>query len=394
MKINPHICYILGFVVSILAYQLGWSEVYPPLSFTLLFFLCATIVFHLFLSRAWNKKRKHMPQSVNEPKISPWLVTLVLYFFWTLDFLHEEGIPLIKVLTHQPYDYKQFGVPSLHVFTVTFASFYSIYLLYFFLITKEKKYVLLYLINMSAALLIYSRSMLFFNLAGSFFLYLLLLKKIPLKIFFIGAPLVLVLFFFFGVVGTKRVSEESRVEYNQNLFLDNGKATKEFRESVIPKEFFWSYFYISSPLANLQVNINTFNVKPITVTRVMEFINNEILFESFSKRVNKLFDIEREKENVIKDPFNVSTVYSRSYSYLGWIGMIFMGLVVLVIPILYFQLIKTNPHQEVAVAILCCTYLYLSYDNMIRLMALGFQLVYPVIFPHLEKWLKVIKKTS
>ncbi|HCW08374.1 MAG TPA: hypothetical protein DGG95_13520, partial [Cytophagales bacterium] len=273
MIINPHICYILGFLVSILVYQLGWSDVYPPLSISLLIFLGVTIASHFFSSYQWKKSVASASFKKSErAKINPWLITVVVYFLWTLDFFHEGGIPLIKILTHQPYDYKQFGVPSLHVFTVTFASFYCIYLLYFFLNTKQRHYFLLYIINMSASFLIYSRSMLFFNLASSFFLYLILLKQIPLRIIYIGTPVVLVLFYFFGMVGTKRVSEESGVLYDHNLFLDNGRATKEFRESKIPKEFFWSYFYISSPLANLQVNINTYKVKPITVTRILEYV--------------------------------------------------------------------------------------------------------------------------
>jgi hypothetical protein len=201
----------------------------------------------------------------------------------------------------------------------------------------------------------------------------------------LASPVMILIFYFFGVVGTKRVSFESQVPYNPSLFLDNGKATSHFRESSIPKEFFWPYFYISSPLANLQVNITTYDVRPITPTRILEYINNELLFESFSKRINKLFGVEREKENVIKDPFNVSTVYSRSYSYLGWIGMTITALVIVLLPMLYVKIIRDSPYQMIAVAILCTTYLFLSYDNMIRLMALGFQLVYPILFPIVEK---------
>src|SRR6185369_12758330 len=170
-------------------------------------------------------------------------------------------------------DYKTFGVPSLHVFTVTFTSFYCIYLFRLLLESKKKVYLLLYFINMSSAILIYSRSMLFFNLASSFFLYLLCLDKIPYKKLLLSVPIIITLFYLFGVVGTARVSFESKTSYDQNSFLDNGKATVQFRNSIIPKEFFWPYIYISSPLANLQVNINTYPTKPITLTRILEYIN-------------------------------------------------------------------------------------------------------------------------
>jgi hypothetical protein len=133
------------------------------------------------------------------------------------------------------------------------------------------------------------------------------------------------------------------------------------------------------------VNINSYFVKPITPARIFEYINNELIFESISKRINSLVGIAREGEYLIKEQFNVSTVYSRSYSYLGWIGVIIMAFVVLAIPILYYQLILNSPYRSVGVAILCTTFLFMSYDNTIRLMGLGFQLIYPVIFPVVEK---------
>jgi hypothetical protein len=244
---------------------------------------------------------------------------------------------------------------------------------------------------MASAILIYSRSMLFFNLASSFFLYLLCLKEIQYKRLLLFVPLVIVLFYFFGVVGTARVSFESKTRYDQNSFLDNGRATAQFRSSLVPKEFFWPYIYISSPVANLQVNINTYPVKPITLRRVLEYINNEWLFESLSKRVNNLLGVEREKENTIKNPFNVSTVYCRSYSYLGWPGIFAMGFFVLIIPVGYLKIIVNNPYQLISVAILCTTYLFMTYDNTIRFMGLGFQLVYPLIFPFVENRLSKIR---
>jgi hypothetical protein len=380
--INPHTCYILGFVVSLAVYQLGWSEVYPKLSLTLIVFLLVSILAHIFLSYRWNKKGMSKTKLIGiaQPQLNPWLVTAFLYICWIADFIHEGGIPLVKMMLNVPYDYKVFGVPALHVFTVTFSSFYCIYLLYFFFISRNKTLLLLYLINMASAILIYSRSMFFFNLASSFFLYLLLLDKLPYKKLLLGFPLVILLLYFFGVVGTARVSFESKTHYDRNSFLDNGRATSQFRNSAIPKEFFWPYIYISSPVANLQVNINSYPVKPITAKRVLEYINNEWLFESISKRINKLMKVDRENEFTIKEPFNVSTVYSRSFSYLGWAGVIAMGLFVLFIPLFYYKLVADHPHNLIFISILCTCYLFLSYDNTIRLMALGFQLVYPLIF--------------
>jgi len=386
--------YVVGFGFSLAIYQLGWSEVYPPLSVKLVAFLIASMTAHLIFSRLWAKRKEIKDDQsgpVIEPKLNPWLITVFLYLLWTIDFLYEGGIPLFKMLLNVPYDYKIFGFPSLHVFTVTFSSFYCIYLLHFFLITKKRIFLLLYLVNISAAILIANRGMLFINLVSSLFLYLLHLKKIPFKKLLIGVPVIIILLYLFGVLGTMRVSFESRRKYDEYIFLESGGATVQFKQSTIPKEFFWPYIYISSPLANLQLNINTYPVKSITIQQALLYINNEWLFESLSKRINRIAGVEREKENTIKEQFNATTVYSRSYSYLGWIGVIAMGIFILLLPYFYIKMMIDNPYQIISVAIICTTYLLLAFDNTIRFMGLGFQLVYPLVFPFFENTLSKIK---
>jgi hypothetical protein len=390
--INPYTLYCIGFSIALVLYALGWSDVYPTLTVSLASFIGCTLILHLALARYWSKTKQFKFYKTS-PAINPILVTIFLYALWIADFIYEGGIPLIKILTNKPYDYRLFGVPSLHVFAVTFSSFYILYLFHAFLSERKKQVFFLFLINFASSILIYSRSMFFFNMAGCFFLYLFSLEKFPYRKLILLLPLGIVMFYLFGVVGNKRVSFELGKTYDPNSFLEIGKASQSFRESSIPKEFFWSYIYISSPLANLQANILHNHVPPVTFSRVLVYINNEYLFESISKRVNSVAGIEREKEITIKNPFNVSTIYSRSYSYIGWAGMIAMALFVLVLPLVYYKVLPANnPYALTGFAILCTVYLFLVYDNTIRLMALGFQLVYPLVFPFADKVFKRIER--
>lgn len=390
--INPYTLYCVGFSIALLLYALGWSDVYPKLTVSLATFIGCTLILHLALARYWSKA-KQLTFYKTSPSLNPIHVTIFLYVLWIADFIYEGGIPLIKILTNKPYDYKVFGVPSLHVFTVTFSSFYILYLFHAFLSERKRLIFLMFLINFASSILIYSRSMFFFTMAGCFFIFVFSLKEIPYRKLILLLPVGLVMFYFFGVVGTKRVSFESGKSYDSDLFLEVGKASENFRESSVPKEFFWPYIYISSPLANLQANILHNQVPPVTFSRVLGYINNEYLFESISKRINSIVGIEREKEITIKDPFNVSTIYSRSYSYMGWSGMIIMALFVLVLPLVYHKVLSpNNPYALTGIAILCTVYLFLVYDNTIRLMALGFQLVYPLAFPFADKVFKRIER--
>lgn len=378
--VNPFICYAFSFAVALLTYLLGWSDLYPRLSLPLLSFILITIIIHVFLGvRFTGKKIVTFKKIQTDHHTASLWITLFLYTLWGLEFLYEGGVPLIKILLNQPYHYKLFGIPSLHVFIVTFSSFYTVYLFHLYLSSRKKMVLFLYFINLFAAILIYSRAMFFFNLSASFFLFLFTVHKIP-RHFIYTLPLALViLFYFFGVLGTLRVSLESKKAYDNTLFMQIGKANDSFSRSVIPKEYFWAYIYMSSPLANLQHNINTYPATP-TIARLGEMINNEILMDFISKRVNTALHLKRRNENTIPGPFNVSTVYSRSFSYLGWTGIALMAIVILFVPWLYLKLVPQNsPFFLTGFVILCTMFLFLAYDNTLRFTGLCFQLVYPVV---------------
>jgi hypothetical protein len=102
--------------------------------------------------------------------------------------------------------------------------------------------------------------------------------------------------------------------------------------------------------------------------------------------MNRLAGVERATENTIpRRPFNVSTVYSRSFSYQGWIGMFIIGGFVLLIPLVYAKFLPVNSYQLTGIAVLNTMYLFLFYDNTIRFTGLGLQLVYPFLLPLAER---------
>lgn len=382
--INPHICYAVSWLVALLVYSMGWSILYPSLDVTLIIFIVVTLIVHVILWKRVKVSERHTQKSFSEPKIDSLFVTVFIYVLLIVDFVFGGGIPLFKLILNIPFDYRLFGTPVLHVFVVSFGSFYTVYLFHFYLTSKKKKYLYLFLLNLSIAILICSRAMLIFNLTAAAVLYLNSLQRLPLRLVFYSVPAIVVILFLFGVVGTRRASFELNQSYNTNLFLENGEASPSFRKSSVPSEFFWSYFYISSPLANLQLNIRHFKVPSLSWKRSLEFFNNEILFESISKRLNALLKIHRESEFRVKSHFNASTIYSVSYSYLGWLGMVIMALYLIAFPIFYERMTSLTSCQSVGNAIICCCYLFLAYDNTLRLMGLGFQLIYPLVYPLFE----------
>lgn len=389
--ISPYICYTVSFASVMLVYLLGWSDLYPKLSISLLVFLLITFIVHIgchFLLKpiAFRKLERQILPAVG--------VTIFIYILWIIEFICEGGvgIPLIKILFHLPYNYRLFGVPTLHVFVVTFSSFFTVYLFHLYVSNRSKLLLILYLVNLGAALLIYSRAMLFFNLTGSAIVYLMSLNKISLKKVSIIAVSIIPLFFVFGVLGSLRVSREAHEPYNNENFMKTGAASADFRQSVVPKEFFWAYIYISSPLANLEHNIDSHPNRTVSLQNMFWAGVNECLPDFITKRIHQIKGTQPTRDWTIGYSFNVSTVYSRAYSYSGWGGIILIGVFMISIPFLYLKILDHNSDFFVTGwAILCTIFFFASYDNTIRFTGLSFQLVYPLILAVYER---VVNKTT
>jgi hypothetical protein len=393
--INPYSCYALSFGCGLLLYLFGYSELYPALSTPLLAFIFVSCVVFLIIGFLLFKKKwtvRFTP--IQSSSFYPVLITGGIFILWTAEFIYEGGVPIIKMILKEPYNYRMFGIPSLHVFVVTFSSFYTVFLFHLFISSRKRIFFLLCVLNLIPALLIFNRGMFVLNLASCFFVLIISMKQIP-RIVFIATPFILAaLLYFFGVLGTIRVSREANTPYNNGHFLAIGQASQSFRSSIIPDEFFWSYIYISSPIANLQENINQQKSKPASMADFFHMMNDEVLMDFISKRISPVFNLQPPSDFRIPGPFNVSTVFSRPFSYLGWLGILIMAIVLILIPLGYTILVPTgSPFYLTGFAILCMMYLFLAFDNTIRFTGISFQLAYPIIlhfviqlFPSAKKY--------
>jgi hypothetical protein len=189
----------------------------------------------------------------------------------------------------------------------------------------------------------------------------------------------------FGVAGNYRtvkdISSYSTTfdgRYSSDIILNIGQATDSFRGNIIPGEFFWSYLYITSPLSNLQYNINK-GVPPVTARNLILMINNEIVFDAISKRINGLFGAEKLMPDLIVSQLTVCTTLAGSYLYAGWLGMAVFIAFFAVLPILYLFLINKNPLGVIGLAVMCTIYALSIFDNMLTITGLSIQILYPIV---------------
>src|SRR5690349_9701133 len=65
--VNPYFCYVLSFATALALYPLGWSDLYPPLSLSLIVFLLGTMVLHIVAGSAFARHRLASFRALPEP---------------------------------------------------------------------------------------------------------------------------------------------------------------------------------------------------------------------------------------------------------------------------------------------------------------------------------------
>jgi len=386
--INPFALYIVSFGAALLLYPLHWSSYYPPLQNSLIIFLVTSFFLSLIAAKKFIGTGDQHYEKIPPPGVRQVaLISIFLYAIWIIEFIHAGGVPIFLILTNQSFDYRTFGVPTLHVFLVTFSSFYVSYLFHVFLHSRKRIILIFYIINLLPALLIFNRGMLMMNLSTSLFIYLYSIKSIerPVQKLLLLVVALVGLSLFFGVLGTLRVSHQTKQRYGRSLVYEVGNATPSLKESMIPSEFFWDYLYFTSPMANLQLTTSQ-PAPEISVRNLFEWGNNEVLLDAFSKRINAHIGLSKRQGPRIAPHLNASTVYAESFMYGGWYTMGLMTLVLMFFPFLYKRLLSVESSYYVTgMAMLNTLYLFLIFDNMLAFSGFSFQLSYPLLFSWMEK---------
>lgn len=358
---NPNYIYSIIFVIVVALYQLGWSNLYPKLSPALLGFLLVTIlinlVFGFFVNRFNSIRFSVIEEKENNNKY--WFVILLLLFLWGID--------------------KFFGdIPTIHILLITFTSFYSVHIYSRFL--KEQSKTLLFgfvILFLSVSLFGTYRILIFFNLITYLLTFIYIrnpLKSLKGKIVVLGS--VISILYIFGYLGNNLKGDS----YNDGeLILIIGEASDEFRESFVPNEFFWTFLYASSPLANLELNIENKNSNELSLKNAFLWFNSEFMPDFISRKVFEIMNEKPLSQLQINDTLNVSTVYIRSYRYASWFGLFVMAMYIAIFPVVYLSLIKNTKFFIPGLVSLITVYLFLVFDNLFAFSAISFQLVYPLL---------------
>ncbi len=371
-------------------YALGWSNIYPKLEISLIVFFLISFLIALIFGLLVDKSRAIGYQKLSG--IGGNKLVNFLAFIWighSIQFIYFEEIPLISLITGaNGVDYKQFGIKVFHVILVSFNSFVIVYLFHHYISTNKKRVFYYYLLSILPALLIVNRGMFIIAILSSFFVFLMSRKRfLTIKQLSFTLIMVLVLLYFFGMLGNIRSGHG-----DPTYIPMESKATKSFMKSSIPKEYYWTYLYGASPLANFQYNIN--NTKKVNYN-LFDMALFEMTPKVLSKRIAFVLEREPLDAHKVRDWLTVGTIYSRSYSYAKWLGPIFLFIYTIFITLIIIVLIPKRSSYHVSVIAILSTIIFMNtFSNMLVFSGIVLQLVYPVFFSFFENKKIVLKRIN
>lgn len=355
----------------LILYHLFFSKLYTELNIKILMFILLEIILLIFL--ALKYKKLFLLNRVVKDK-SYMKKFYILFCVMFLDFCFERKIPLLEILFSRYQHGSFYGIPVIHVLLYSFILFWYIHSVKLYIFYKKKKYLIGSYLCFVYYILLFARGGIFLLVISNIYLKIVY-KKFNLKIIFKYSIAFIFALYCFGILGNLRMN----LKYDDNSFiLNQGKATSKFKNSLIPKEFFWSYIYAISPLGNL-------NYIMLNLEKIEKEIQNEdsylreFIVDFLDKRIYK-----QPKTNISEyypnPAFNVATSYSRVYITGKFIGVIFFEFIIVIISIYYLKILKKSYAQVEGIIILNIVTIFSFFDNIYIFSGISFSLVYPLFY--------------
>lgn len=378
---NPLFIYCYAYIYVLVLYVMKWSNLFSQMSIAVISFLILTLLVMFTVGLFINKKIMRVQKySLNEDE-NILKNTKIILIFHIINMIYGGTVPLWNIIRNTGYLYTEGfnGIPLIQTILLAFSAFYATYSFDIYLSTKNKKFLFSFIFNVLPFVLLFYRSTLVFIILNCTWIYLLRIKRINFKIFLVVFISFLFSGYLFGLAGDVRTANQFGIYENRESIITNmGQASEEFMESKVPTQYFWLYLYSVSPLANFQNITNVYTDVDFSIKNILSFINNEIVYDVFSLRINDLSNIKPKEIPLIVSGFNVSTIYGTAFMWLGWFGVILIFSFMLLFSVGYILLIRRKKQFfRVGIATLN-TIIFLSiFDNMFVATSLSVQLIFP-----------------
>lgn len=343
--LNCFFGYSVVWMLILVLYNFKLSAFNHSLDAGLLLFILFTVVSSFFVGYFNKSKFKYANRAVDYG-LKPIILIVILFI---LNFIYAKSIPLFSIITGNS-EYREFNsIPILYVVLNGISFYYGInyFNAYLNLDKYKTRNLICFLIINVLYLLVFSRSTILFLITGALILYIMSKresiaeerKKVKKKKYALIIISTFLILYLFGALGNVR----SGLKYNDNSYIQRIGLYTNYPE-FLPKQFMWSYSYLTSPLANL--NNNVLNHKDIDFN--IRGVMSELLNRTFSKQLFP--DLKYGEEAVLdvgieKEYFSASTGYFLMYTYGGFVGLFIQYILLFIISYIQIRMLK-NKHNE------------------------------------------------
>jgi hypothetical protein len=372
--INPFFLYCASFILAVAIYFLGWSSIFPRLSAGLLLFLASTIILFFVGGIILKKKNLYFSSSlITDNHIND----IIFFIIIILGVINVSFMGYIPVLDRS-HNYREFGMPVVDPVFNTLSIFFSTIYFHNYLQNKKKKNLVYFIIILLIQIILFRRSTIVWIVISSSLLYILFKQRVSLLVIalsIISIPLASYCFGYYGDVRSK---------LSKSFVLNDLGASDKFRNSQLSHNHYMTYLYVSSPLANLQKNID-FKDNGVTHHDFREFLFYCVIPESITSRLEKPLNLIKPDCQLISPNLIVGSLYMVSFFTMGWAGMIMMFL--FLSGVILAGLLIINRWKSFGMetfSILSTAVSILIFSNFLnRLDVLLMLFVYPVLFHYI-----------
>lgn len=374
--INVFYCNGIIWLLILILYFLGWSDLCEKLDGGLLIFICIIIILSFIIGFIFRKKMKFIQLEENPHKTSK--ATIVLVILFLLDIIYARNIPIMNVLNGNQYNEIKFvGIPLVHNLISSIAIFYSIYLSYIYFCFKNKKtlieniaIILFFIILMQRQNILICMIM-FCNIWLSKFLNVRKEKSSKKLSIIVLTALGLLILYLFGVFGNIRYGDTW--EWNDSSMICTLAKKNDKYPDFIPLEYFWGYTYMVTPLANLNYNITNYNSEEDFSKYIMEYVPDFISSRtSYELKTTAYLPVES---------LTVCTAYVKPYLTFGYFGMYIMLFIqISICAIIAYFTYKNNRNYFIVVCNALIYFLIFAFfDNTFTYSITALMLIYSII---------------
>ena len=236
-------------------YALDLSKYCTTLSpITTIFFL-ASIGISLVLGTVFRKSFVY--HELEHPVDRGHGLTVIIVILGLFELIYSRDIPLLSI-TRGSSSYSDFlGVPILHTILVNLIIFYSAYLFYLFVETREKGLFIETILMISIFLLMFQKSALIFCLFNFLNLSIAKLRNKYGRLKSKYVMLIILAVFLILYLNGGLTNIRSGVSWNDTSLARGVGGINSKWPKWLPIQLSWAYTYIITPLENLNYNILT-----------------------------------------------------------------------------------------------------------------------------------------